>query len=211
MKIFWGIPAVVATAALAWNSPSAQAGHCGCTTYPAASAPVCDNQTGFASALAKLRPSNLLGGLGLGGNGGGGGNNGGVGRDANGTIAGYDTVTETRMTTAYQSVNETVMTPVTRTVLKDEARTSYQTVTSTECKTVSETVCKPATTTVMKEVPFTKQVPVTTTVNTVVNSTVCKPVTETVMKECRDPVYRNVTETAYKECTYTVSHTGWQA
>ena len=140
MKIFWGIPAVVATAALAWNSPTARAGHCGCTTYPAVSGPVCDNQTGFASALARLRPSTLLGNVGanLGG---------GPARDANGTIAGYDTVTETRMTTAYQSVNETVMKPVTRTVLKDEARTSYKTVTETECKTVTETVNKPVTTT----------------------------------------------------------------
>src|SRR5689334_12697049 len=99
MRMSVGVPLVAAAAAVLGWCPTASAGHCGCTAYPASCAAVCESQQGFAACNQALRPS---------------------------YPAACDTGCGGGFRTCYQTVTETVMKPVCRTCYREEERTTYK-------------------------------------------------------------------------------------
>src|SRR6185436_12517931 len=117
-------PLVAAVVGLVWAAGSASASHFGASTYGCCQSPCGDSQTNFASNCANLRTRFGLV---------------------------WDNAIGNRFQTQYETVQETVMKPVTRTTYTEETRTGYRTCKETAYRTEQKTVCKPVYQTVMKE------------------------------------------------------------
>src|SRR5205823_3309875 len=100
------------------------ASHFGAATYGCCPSSCGDAQTNFASNCEGLRTNFRLV---------------------------WDNALGNRFQTQYQTVQEPVMKPVTRTSYTNETRTGYKTCNETAYKAVQKTVCKPVYQTVMKE------------------------------------------------------------